>query len=172
MFRNRFSPEDFPPLENFEQDGPQESRLWENDSSYLIAASPHMYENNRIRLKLILGYRIQSTVHGLPPPNDMYSTYPSFDRRLLPQTRNSSRYGNLSPEEFDALPEHQQRRILREQYTQNQQFGGYQEPIGIQGREGNMQNLALWAVKNFDRIGWKSILGIIVFLGGIYRGVR
>jgi hypothetical protein len=166
--------EEYPLVDEYDGDGMVESRLYENDSSYLVAVSPHIYENNRIRLKLILGYRVQSMVHGLPSPMDNLNDPYASNRRLLPQTRqNIDRYGNMTPEQFDLLPEHQKRRVLREKYLQRQyqENAAYNEPLlGVQGRgDGTLQSLAYWAIRNFDQLGWKSMLGMIVFLGGLYR---
>lgn len=159
-----------------EYDNPQENRLWENDSSYLVAVSPHVYENNRIRLKLILGYRVQSVVHALPSQTDSINDPYASNRRLVPQFQSQTdRYANISPEQFDMLPEHQKRRILRERYLsrQYQENAYYNEPLlGVQGNNNTLQSLGYWATRNFDQIGWKSMLGVIVFLGGLYRGTR
>lgn len=157
-----------------------ESRLWENDSSYLIAVAPHVYENNRIRLKVILGYRAQSQVHGLPQSGNVMT---SSDRRyLLPQRYDryrASSYGgdldDMTGEQFERLSEHEQRRILREKYlrkTWNQ--GNILEDVETvdQNQYRNMsslQSLTFWAIRNLDRMGWKSILGILAFLIGIYK---
>jgi hypothetical protein len=171
-------------MDPYVDDTDLESRLWENDSSYLVAVSPHVYENNRIRLKLILGYRIQSMVHGLPSLNesgDPFSSYTGSQRLMPSQRRNYGRYRDglldrvdeMTPEQFDRLPEHQQRRILREKYLRKkfQENSNLGENLGDQvpRNQGTLQSLAYWTVQNFDRLGWKSFMGIFVFFAGLYQ---
>eukprot|EP01080_Neovahlkampfia_damariscottae_P003525 gene3525-6172_t len=189
MFRN--SPnfdynynEGGPPIDDpYIDDTDIESRLYENDSSYLVAVSPHVYENNRIRLKLILGYRIQSLVHGLPSINESGDPFSSYtgSQRLMPQRYRRNRDGildrvdQMTPEQFDRLPEHQQRRVLREKYLRKQfqeniRFG---DNLGEAPRnQGTLQSLAYWTLQNFDMLGWKSFMGIVVFFAGLYQSVR
>jgi hypothetical protein len=152
-----------------------ETRLWENDSSYLIAVSPHVYENDRIRLKLILGYRIQSQVHGLPNPYENQSR-----RLLLPDRYNRYRNSymdnidNISIEEFDKMSETQQRRVLREKYLRKK----YEDTINIQNNTlpnnsmNQIDSFGTWAFNNFDRLGWKSLFGLLGVVFGFYNTLR
>lgn len=172
-----------------------ESRLWENDSSYLIAVAPKLFENNRIRLKVILGYRVQSIVHGLPGEYD----YDAGGMSLMPMSATRSRYrrrnyehfsrldrqlARMTPEQFNQLPESQQRRILRERYLRSQWEQSEQARLaghgaGAGGRRrfesffpfswNNMQYLAM---RNWDHLGWKSAVGLLAFVAGLYRTVR
>lgn len=173
-----------------------ESRLWENDSSYLIAVAPKLFENNRIRLKVILGYRVQSVVHGLP---DEYDYEAGGGMSLMPMSNTRSRYrrrnyehfsrldrqlARMTPEQFNQLPESQQRRILRERYLRSQWEQSEQARLaghgaGAGGRRrfesffpfswNNMQYLAM---RNWDHLGWKSAVGLLAFVAGLYRTVR
>ncbi|KAL9643519.1 hypothetical protein ABK040_010133 [Willaertia magna] len=173
-----------------------ESRLWENDSSYLIAVSPKIFENNRIRLKVILGYRVQSVVHGLPSPYDSDNAavaghllpYDRYNRRRLYQSLYmNDRLNRMSPEEFNQLPEHQQRKILRERFLRkrmeerrNLKDSLTEDSRSIYGQRRRQfdseplswYNFFNWATRNMNQVGWKSILGIIAFVFGLYRSTR
>ncbi|KAL0489215.1 hypothetical protein AKO1_013735 [Acrasis kona] len=165
-----------------------ESRLWENDSSYLVAVAPKIFENNRIRLKLIMGYRVQSVVHGLPDPyeNDAAaSLLPSGRmqrRRLYDFYSNQGRFGRgMTTEEFNQLPEHEQRRVLRERFLAKQlaQDSELQSSQFSRGRYNSgprplpsMSNFAYWASRNFNQLGWKSMVGTLAFIAGLYRTIR
>jgi len=80
---------------------------------------------------------------------------------------------DLSPEEFNRLPEHQQRRVLREKYLRKQWEEANRLRTGLTGNEqiGSLQSLAYWAVRNFDRLGWRSILGMVAFVFGLYKTI-
>ncbi|KAF0985030.1 hypothetical protein FDP41_000069 [Naegleria fowleri] len=167
-----------------------ESRLWENDSSYLVAVSPKIFENNRIRLKVILGYRVQSVVHALPSPVESDAAavsghllpYDRYNRRRLYQSYYTrERLRNMSPEEFNQLPEHQQRRILKERFqarrleqrrglkdslVENDRYGNY---LGGGGSFYSWNNFMYWASRNLEQLGWKSLLGVVAFVFGLYR---
>ncbi|EFC46238.1 predicted protein [Naegleria gruberi] len=170
-----------------------ESRLWENDSSYLIAVSPKIFENSRIRMKVILGYRVQSVVHALPSPNSMDGSavaghllpYDRYNRRRLYQSYyNRDRIERMSPEEFNQLPEYQQRRILKERFLNKrmEQRRGLKDSLSenmygpSSSSNGNYSNSSLgnfmyWATRNLDQLGWKSLLGVVAFVFGLYRTV-
>ena len=177
----------------------EESRLWENDSSYLVAVSPKIFENDRIRLKVIMGYRVQSLVHGLDNDynaqnfNSANSPLVPFNRRQrnrLAQFYNRNRMNlNMSPEQFNQLPEHQQRRILRERYLSQQwrenrdlrdglmqtshqrqrQRTPYNSSSGNPASLGTFMN---WASTNMNQLGWRSLVGIVAFVLGLYRTTR
>nr|QRZ58755.1 Gsp-co-occurring protein 5 [Malawimonas jakobiformis] len=68
----------------------EEQQLWENDSSYLVAVSPKLFENNRIRLKIIIGSRVRAQVHALPGP----PRTPDYD---LPMTEAEADNGAIDP---------------------------------------------------------------------------
>ena len=110
-------------------------------------------------------------VHGLPPPNDIYGT--GYGRRMMPSSSVDT-YQDYTPEQFDRLPEYQQRIILRERYLKRQ-FDEHvrltQPLLNLQRRDGVVESLSYWFVRNVDRLGWKSMLGIAVFLGGLYKAV-
>ncbi|KAG2381629.1 hypothetical protein C9374_006013 [Naegleria lovaniensis] len=165
-----------------------ESRLWENDSSYLVAVSPKIFENNRIRLKVILGYRVQSIVHALPSPLESDAAavsghllpYDRYNRRRLYQSYYTrERLRNMSPEEFNQLPEYQQRRILKERFQARrlEQRRGLKDSLIENDRYGNYlgggfyswNNFLYWASRNLEQLGWKSLLGVVAFVFGLYR---
>lgn len=172
-----------------------ESRLWENDSSYLIAVSPKIFENNRIRLKIIMGYRVQSIVHGLPSPLDYDSNtgdmtmglnyLPMGSRYRRRMYQNASLADQLTPQQFAQLPEHQQRRILRDrylkrQYEQNASLqdailgGGQQQDARFANDTGmpSLGSLSFWALRNWDQIGWRGSLGMLAFVVGLFKTVQ
>lgn len=169
-----------------------ESRLWENDSSYLIAVSPKIFENSRIRMKVILGYRVQSVVHALPSPNSSMDgsavaghllPYDRYNRRRLYQSYyNRDRIERMSPEEFNQLPEYQQRRILKERFLNKrmEQRRGLKDSLSenmygpntnMNGSTSSLGNFMYWATRNLDQLGWKSLLGVVAFVFGLYRTV-
>ena len=173
-----------------------ESRLWENDSSYLVAVSPKIFENNRIRLKVILGYRVQSVVHALPNQSTEGAVaghllpYDRYNRRRLYQSYyNQERLNRMTPEEFNQLPEHQQRRILKERFLRKREeqrrglkdslsfdtdtpYDAYRRPYGVDGPF-SFQNFFYWVTRNMGQLGgWKSILGVVAFVFGLYRTAR
>jgi hypothetical protein len=175
----------------------EESRLWENDSSYLVAVAPKIFENDRIRLKVIMGYRVQSLVHGLDNDytaqnfNAANSPLVPFNRRQryrLAQYYNRNRMNlNMTPEQFNQLPEHQQRRILRERYLGKQwredrdlRDGLMQTSAQRQRQQSNyyrgtpasLGTFLNWATTNMNQLGWRSILGLVAFVFGIARTVN
>jgi hypothetical protein len=136
-----------------------------------------------------MGYRVQSVVHGLPNPEADTMGTSMLPAGRLQRKRLYDFYTNrdrltrgMTPEEFNQLPEYQQRRILRERYLAKQlaqesqmqsasQFGGA-------GRRPNMppppsmSSFGYWAARNFDQIGWKSVVGIIAFIAGLFRTIN
>lgn len=176
----------------------EESRLWENDSSYLVAVSPRLFENDRIRLKLIMGYRVSSLVHGLD--NDYSATAQSamtsansplvpFNRRTrnrLAQFYNRNEMNlRMTPEQFNRLPEYQQRRILRERYLARQwrenrdlrdgmmqtrlQRSRQSTPYYDNGNPVSFAGFFNWAASNMNQIGWRSMVGVAAFVIGLIR---
>ena len=187
----------------------EESRLWENDSSYLVAVSPRIFENDRIRLKLILGYRVSALVHGLD--NDMDAVggangsggggRTSVNSTLVPLNRRSrhrlAQFYNrnemnlsMTPEQFNRLPEYQQRRILRERYLarqwrrnrdlksglmqtsmqRNRQLTPYADEYGM-GSPISFAGFFNWAASNMNQVGWRSMVGLAAFVLGLVRAV-
>jgi hypothetical protein len=185
--------------ERFMMQEREESRLWENDSSYLVAVAPKIFENDRIRLKVILGYRVQALVHGLDNdyaavryPTSANSPLVPFNRRQrnrLAQFYNRNEMNlNMTPEQFNELPEYQQRRILRERYLARQwrenrdlrdgllqtslQRHRQLSPYYRHGTPLSLGSFVNWAATNINQIGWKSMLGIVAFVLGLYRTIR
>lgn len=133
-----------------------------------------------------MGYRVQSVVHGLPNPE-----HENVGSSLLPAGRLQRKrlydfYTNrdrltrgMTPEEFNQLPEYQQRRILREKFLARQLAQESQMQSGIQfsgnGRRvppPSLSSFAYWAMRNFDQLGWKSVIGIAAFIAGLYRTIN
>lgn len=112
-----------------------ESRLYENDSSVLIAVAPRMM-GDQINLKLVVGYMMKSTVHGLPsleaPLDNVAAGQEGLDLFSAEAEEADSegiggplasayiyrpeRWWDVSPAEFERMPESEQRMVLRERY--------------------------------------------------------
>merc|ERR1712130_529603 len=93
-------------------------------------------------------------------------------RNRLAQYYNRNRMNiNMSPEQFNQLPEHQQRRILRERYladqwSENRDLGNgllqtsLQRQRGLFSRGGigsnpvTLSTFMNWATSNMGQLGW------------------
>eukprot|EP00761_Pharyngomonas_kirbyi_P002294 gb/GECH01002298.1/.p1 GENE.gb/GECH01002298.1/~~gb/GECH01002298.1/.p1 ORF type:complete len:181 (+),score=64.78 gb/GECH01002298.1/:1-543(+) len=142
-------------LENNENNS--ETRLWENDSSYLVAVAPRVFENRRIQLKVILGYRVQSLVHGVPSIEDE-EAYSGGSLLNLP---HSQRRFNRYDERLHVQDESRGRGPRRAPPMGGGSGGGVEA----------MESMGRWAMEQVDAVGWRGVFGVIAFVLGAYRAL-
>ncbi|KAF0852600.1 Type II secretion system (T2SS)-associated protein Gcp5 [Andalucia godoyi] len=160
----------------------QESRLWENDSSLMIAASPRVYDSQRIHLKLAVGYKLASTVHGLPSLEAPYfEDFDDDEMRDLGRepgreddavsdpdilgTRTMRRrplWWDLTPAEFDRLSENEQREVLRERYVRRRIQELRMRKTRL-AREPRLEDVGQRLLSQVDRLGlgWGGLFGAV-----------
>jgi hypothetical protein len=166
----------------------QENRLWENDGSVIIAAAPRIVDDKRIVVKLAVGYKFQSTVHGLPSLEaplyeDELETQGRREGRYLEDddddvdgedtmrdvaTLRPSRWWDMSPEEFDRLSESEQREVLRERYVRRRIHELRQRRSRLV-REPRLEDVGHALLGQVDRLGWRNLLGVAAAAFGVVR---